>query len=188
MRPEYYTGFDSNGKFTHLGHAHHVAVATALAASGIVDLGVRYKLVAPERVSYLFAVFLFLIDGWLMTVHNDSSLNEGELSSTMHRSSALDVMMLVTSLVLEMFHRRSVGIALLRPIVGLHEAILFITMSFVLFQPCCPWDDRHIPFFLALYVGYYMLVCSFVLILVMTLYRHSGDSKTSFAVSSSYPI
>ncbi|CAG0892588.1 unnamed protein product [Darwinula stevensoni] len=173
---EYYTGYDSNGSFVNTKNAHHMAVCAVLTMSGLVDLGIRWNVVVPEQLSYIFLMAVGLTDGWLMSVHNDVSFGEGRLGTDMHQAAGMDPMIGILFLTCEMLHPRSLAIALLRPIFGLHQGALFATMSFVLYQPCCPWDDRHVPIFHALNLGCYMLSAGLALTVAMLVHRGSRKS------------
>ncbi|CAG0886756.1 unnamed protein product [Darwinula stevensoni] len=161
--PEYYTAFDSNGVFISPKHYHHVVVFVIVAVSGFVDLAVSRKIVFPESISNLFmACFLFSY-WWIMEMHNDNNMSEGVFAVAMHIGTGEDLLLMAIAVILEVLHPQSLTIALLRPIIALHQAALFWTMTCTLYAPCLNWDDRHISIYYGSYIGWFVVVTTLVL-------------------------
>ncbi|CAG0886752.1 unnamed protein product [Darwinula stevensoni] len=159
---EYHTAFE-NGVLVAPKHYHHVAAFSLLAVSGFADLALRRKIVFPESISNFFMACFLVSYWWIMEKHNDNSMSEGVFAVAMHIGTGEDLLMMAMTIIVEALHPQSLTIALLRPIIGFHQAALFWTMTCTLYAPCINWDERHIPIYYGCYVGWFVVVTTLVL-------------------------
>ena len=77
-------------------------------------------------------------------------------------------------LCLEMMQRGSLAIGCLRPIFALHQGLLFLIISFVVYNPCCVWTKEDVPLVHALFIGCYISAAGMVLLSVVVVGRWRG--------------